>query len=769
MPPLYTAKNNVTKLSLSAPYTASSGSMVLQGGQGAYFTTFPAKFTLISLSSYGTGPNEVTAIYQCTGKSSDTLTGVSAIESTTDVNWSANDIVEQRITAGDINTLNDYVDPIASPQAANLVFAGPTSGSAALPTFRELVSADIPGGGGGGGGTVTSVALALPGFITVSGSPVTTSGTLTGTLASQSQNAVFAGPTSGSGAPTFRAIVAGDLPTVPIAQGGTGQTSAAAAYNALSPMTTLGDIEYESGANTAARLAGNTSATKKFLAQTGNGTVSAAPSWATISTSDLPTVGPANGGTGLTTLTAHAVLLGEGTSNVAFATIGTAGRLLIDQGASTDPAFEAMSGDASLAASGAITVAKINGVSISLAAAFTTSGANTLTLTTTASTNVTLPTSGTLLSTAAAVTVAQGGTGGTSLAAYAVLCGGTTSTGALQSVSGLGSSGQVLTSNGASALPTWQPASGGGSGTVTSVALTVPANMSVSGSPITTSGTLAITSTTPAIQVFTSSGTWTKPAGCTFVDVELFSGGGGGSGGAVEASGTVAGGGGGGGAGSYARARFLASDLTGTVTVTVGAAGSGGTGAASTGGSGGLGSSGGATSFGSYVSTAAGTKGLAPSTTGGSGGSNGAGMFISAPGGNGGTGAAGSSVSGPPGPLGGQGGSGGGGVSATPTAFAGGSVATVFTGYTIGSLINGGTAGGGNGNNGASSTSAANSVAPGQGGSGGGGNTTGNGGAGGSGANYGSGGGGGGAALTGVGSGGNGGAGGAGICVVTAW
>lgn len=59
--------------------------------------------------------------------------------------------------------------------------------------------------------------------------------------------------------------------------------------------------------------------------------------------------------------------------------------------------------------------------------------------------------------------VAQGGTGDTSLTAYAVLAGGTTSTGAVQSVSGLGSSGNVLTSNGAGALPTWQAAGGGSS------------------------------------------------------------------------------------------------------------------------------------------------------------------------------------------------------------------------------------------------------------------------------------------------------------------
>ena len=60
------------------------------------------------------------------------------------------------------------------------------------------------------------------------------------------------------------------------------------------------------------------------------------------------------------------------------------------------------------------------------------------------------------------ITVADGGTGRSSHTAYGVLCGGTTTTGAQQSVSGLGTSGQVLTSNGAGALPTWQAAGGGG-------------------------------------------------------------------------------------------------------------------------------------------------------------------------------------------------------------------------------------------------------------------------------------------------------------------
>lgn len=57
--------------------------------------------------------------------------------------------------------------------------------------------------------------------------------------------------------------------------------------------------------------------------------------------------------------------------------------------------------------------------------------------------------------------VAGGGTGLSSTTAYAVLCGGTTSTAALQSIASVGTSGQVLTSNGAAALPTFQTASSG--------------------------------------------------------------------------------------------------------------------------------------------------------------------------------------------------------------------------------------------------------------------------------------------------------------------
>jgi rRNA-processing protein FCF1 len=61
-----------------------------------------------------------------------------------------------------------------------------------------------------------------------------------------------------------------------------------------------------------------------------------------------------------------------------------------------------------------------------------------------------------------------------------------------------GTVGQVLTSQGSSATPTWTSV---GTGTVTSVAASVPSFLSISGSPITTSGTLAISYSGTALPV----------------------------------------------------------------------------------------------------------------------------------------------------------------------------------------------------------------------------------------------------------------------------
>jgi hypothetical protein len=207
-------------------------------------------------------------------------------------------------------------------QVTNTILAGPATGANAAPTFRVLVAADIPnldtgkvttgtfstarlGSGTANSGkvllgdstwgtyftgTVTSVDLSLPAEFTISGNPVTTAGTLTGVWATQSANKVFAGPTTGSAAtPTFRLLVAADLPnhstallttgTLPAARGGTGLNT-----------FVIGDMLYADSTASMATIGSNTSATRKFLLQTGSGTVASPPSWSALVAADIPDI-----------------------------------------------------------------------------------------------------------------------------------------------------------------------------------------------------------------------------------------------------------------------------------------------------------------------------------------------------------------------------------------------------------------------------------------------------------------------------------------------
>ena len=106
--------------------------------------------------------------------------------------------------------------------------------------------------------------------------------------------------------------------TLPITSGGTGQTTASAAFNALSPITTTGDLIIGNGTNSATRLAIGTNGyvltsngtTASWAAASGvtsftAGTTGFTPSSATTGAITLAgTLNTANGGTGLTGFTA---------------------------------------------------------------------------------------------------------------------------------------------------------------------------------------------------------------------------------------------------------------------------------------------------------------------------------------------------------------------------------------------------------------------------------------------------------------------------------
>lgn len=104
-------------------------------------------------------------------------------------------------------------------------------------------------------------------------------------------------------------------------------------------------------------------------------------------------------------------------------------------------------------------------------------------------------------------------------------------------------------------------------------------------------------------QEFTSSGTWTKPPGATFVYVEVIGGGGGGASGCVTGSGSHATGGAGGTGGGYADLFIPAVVLGNTVTVTVGSGGTGGAAVSTNDTINNAGGDGGMTSFGTFLHT----------------------------------------------------------------------------------------------------------------------------------------------------------------------
>ena len=277
--------------------------------------------------------------------------------------------------------------------------------------------------------------------------------TVAGTLA-------IANGGTGSTSTTYCSLTTNVTGTLPVANGGTGVASATAYALLAGGTTTTGPFQSIASVGTSGQVltSNGAGALPTFQAASGGvttisfGSTGLTPSTATSgAVSVAGTLAIANGGTGSTSTTYCSL-----TSNVT----------------GTLPVANGGTGITSLGAG----VATFLGTpsSANLATAVTDETGSGSLVFATSPTLVTpvlgTPSSGTLTSctglplttgVTGTLPVANGGTGATTQTAYAVLAGGTTSTGAYQSIASVGTAGQVLTSNGAGALPTFQAAGGG--------------------------------------------------------------------------------------------------------------------------------------------------------------------------------------------------------------------------------------------------------------------------------------------------------------------
>jgi hypothetical protein len=355
-------------------------------------------------------------------------------------------------------------------QAPNVIYAGPATGAAAAPTFRAIVAADLPGGGAGTG-TVTSVGLTMPAEFTVGGSPVTGAGVLAVTKATEPANTFYAAPSGAAGVPTFRPLTTADLPA------GVG-TVLSVGLSLPSIFTVSGSPVTTSGTLTGSLA--SQSANTFFAAPSGAAGV---PIFRTLTTADLPT------GTG--TVTNVSVVAANGVSGVV-ANPTTTPAITLTLGAVTPT---------SVAAVGTVSGSNLSG---------TNTGDQTITLTG----DVTGSGVGSFAATISALAVTDakvhdvswskitgaptsyppnGPAGGDLTGTYPnpTLASITTAAGPI----GDGTHVPVVTidAKGRVTALTSAPITGGGAGTVTSVGLTMPADFTVTGSPVTASGTLAAT------------------------------------------------------------------------------------------------------------------------------------------------------------------------------------------------------------------------------------------------------------------------------------
>lgn len=157
------------------------------------------------------------------------------------------------------------------PSNLSSIFASPLPLGAILPNSAVVTTLSI--------GALTGLLLGSSGVVsslsTVNNSVLSTNNSGIISFSSTLPSAVQANITA------LGNIISGVWQSTKIAEvyGGTNQNS-----------YITGDILYSSATNTLAKLAGNTTTTKKFFTQTGNGSSSAAPEWNTITSSDISSI-----------------------------------------------------------------------------------------------------------------------------------------------------------------------------------------------------------------------------------------------------------------------------------------------------------------------------------------------------------------------------------------------------------------------------------------------------------------------------------------------
>lgn len=259
------------------------------------------------------------------------------------------------LTAGDPALSTDAI-PISRAGANFKVTAGSIAALSPAGTVTSV------------GGTGTVNGITLTGTVTSSGS-LTLGGALSGvslttqvsgTLPTASGGTNLTSFTSGGAvyATSTSALTTG---TLPLASGGTGQTTASAAFNALSPVTTTGDLILGNGTNSSTRLPIGTNG----YVLTSNGTTA---SWQAgggggggVTSFSAGTTGLNPGGatTGAVTLSGTLGIGNGGTNNTTFPTNG---QILIGSFGSYSVANLTAGGGISITnGSGSITIAATGG------------------------------------------------------------------------------------------------------------------------------------------------------------------------------------------------------------------------------------------------------------------------------------------------------------------------------------------------------------------------------------------------------------------------